>query len=98
VEVEGTGMKLYRIKPLEWCERFAYRWNMETPFCQYNVVCYDGNNWLWSCPESLFNSCNSLDDGKRQAEAHYLSRLMTALEEVSTPPGEPCPYKIEERT
>ena len=82
-------MKLYRIRPLAWEERPNDGSSARTIFGYLHINCEDGE-WSWSVwdwdedDEGDGTECESAEDGKRQAEAHYRKRLEGALEEVTT--------------
>lgn len=87
----------YRIKPVSWerspvhpddppaCES----WSASTIFGAYALKVvrdeHGGCQWSW-CIDEFYDEgsrdCESIKDGKRQAEAFYLERLLPALKEV----------------
>lgn len=89
-----TDTTLYRVIPLRWeCHRPTDHedgewWSAATIFGRFSFqVMYDTNlrEHLWRyCFDEVYDegnrTCDSIEDGKRQAEAYYLERLLPALE------------------
>ena len=94
-------MKTYTVKPLGWREsRTTTGWWYARTLFGPIAVFNDGMEWHWQTLDGEECPCESLADGKAQAEAYYLSRLLPALEEVATPACEPDHERAtgEERT
>jgi hypothetical protein len=73
-ELEGA----YRIKPLEWLH-YDCGATVDTIFGPLTTsACF------WSTARS-HGKCDSIEDGKAKAEAHYRERLLVALEPVELP-------------
>jgi hypothetical protein len=80
---------MYRIRPLEWrlttdCNDNDH-WHAATVFGGMAVYREQHSGWGWGyCFEEYYDEaihcCESAEDGKQQAEAFYLSRLLPALE------------------
>jgi hypothetical protein len=65
---------MFTIKPLEWVDDCAIS------ILGTYYVWKSTKGWRWQCrKQSTFEVCESLDDGKSKAEAHYRERLMQAL-------------------
>lgn len=84
------GESLYRIKPLGWqlCrdspEDGAW-WRTDTVFGSIDVLSEPDGSCRWKyCFDEYYDEashdCESVDEGKRLAEAFYLGRLLPALE------------------
>lgn len=78
-------MALYRIKPLQWEQINPDWWETSSIFCTLHVVRDDGWTWRY-CIDEFYDEgqhpCESLEEGKQQAEKFYLERLLPSLEEV----------------
>jgi hypothetical protein len=83
---------LFKIKPLAWtdCTRGGCAWfSADTPFGSYNVEQDEDGTicWRW-CFDEYYDegkeSCESIEEGKDKAWAHWLKRIAPALEEVHT--------------
>ena len=86
--------RLYRIKPLEWHDSNRENWQYSSTTTVLGgmkvefVTSYGPPGfWRWGyCFDEYYdedvNDCDSLEDGKAKAEEFYLSRILSALEEV----------------
>lgn len=76
----------YTIRPLEWKRRgYATReeWACTTIFLVgFAVWSVEPNAYLWVIGTGQPQPCDSIDEGKAAAEAHYRSRLLPALAET----------------
>lgn len=79
----------YTVKPLEWeshvDDNGNDRWLAGTVCGLMRVRRKQYTGWEWSyCFDEYYDKgtrhCDSAEDGKRQAEAYYLERLLPALE------------------
>ena len=78
---------LHTIKPLEWKKSIATLQSgnqdvdVETPFGKYYVVEYDKDDFLWGIDgKEVPYDCDSIEDGKAQAEKHYMEQIGKCLE------------------
>lgn len=72
---------LYRIKPLEWEDFDGIEFSAHTVFGWW-FVRQRRKGWFVALPDARPINCDSPEDGKAKAEAHYRERLMAALEPV----------------
>lgn len=80
---EVTCEKLWRIRPLEWEEFVGWRFRANVmPDIYYCVIRDYRGEFCWFSGGGMSHPCDSIEDGKRLAEAHWRERLMQALEEV----------------
>jgi hypothetical protein len=83
-----TG-KLYRVRPLEWVQtrdadhKQGECWKASTVLGSLHVGWVRAVGFRWLCHLSAYHDCESIVDGKVQAEAFYLGRILAALEEVT---------------
>lgn len=82
------SVQTYTVKPLAWAsltDEGDY-WRAETVFGPVEVYRSNAGGWHWfrqsdeDYPADAMLPCDSAEDGKWQAEAYYLSRLLPALE------------------
>lgn len=82
----------YRIKPLEWRQLRGTEhedgewWTADTVFGSIEVERWCGS-WCWRyCFAEYYDEarhgCNSIADGKAEAEEFYLERIMQALDRL----------------
>ena len=86
-------MKTYTIQPLVWTEHRSTHHEegvyliADSVFGSFTIERERYGPFQWGyyfdeyCDE-VKHSCDSVDEGKQQAEAYYLSRLIPALDEV----------------
>lgn len=83
---------MYKIKKLDWQGKIDKdKWyssiTAETPFGFYEVSIDELGRVSWGyCFDEYFDEevfyCDSVKDGKREAEEHWLEKIKTALIEV----------------
>lgn len=78
--------ELYSIKPLEWVSVARRPYNSyltkekATPSfgLDYSII-YDGENFWWRYGAGEKMPCENTEDGKRQAQDHFISKLKLCL-------------------
>lgn len=81
---------LYKIRGLEWELVGGVVYQAQSPWGRYEVWKYGKGegSWRMTGPKAKRESCNSPEEGKAKAEAHYLSRLTQALTPVESKEAE----------
>lgn len=88
-EAVSANSSGYAVKPLVWASHKDHDgndyWHADTVFGGLSVERKQYAGWEWSYCFGEYHdedshACDSAEDGKRQAEAYYLSRLLPALE------------------
>lgn len=82
----------FRIKPLVWdgYDRDGVFMTASTPFGSYRCECDPGeSNCTWGfCFDEYYDEdefeCDSIEDGMFKAQAHWVNRIMGALEPITT--------------
>lgn len=79
-------MALYLVRPLKWRHVRDDCWTADTVLGSINVE-LDGDCYVWQfCFDEFYDegryAVSSVAEGKREAEAFYLRRLLPALDPV----------------